>query len=90
MWGDLFQPYNLRIFSKVLRRTEEAVLEIVTKSESKFLIQFLRQQKLWRIEEISSEGFVHVDYISELKDRVGSIADVAHVVVRRKSLDEYT
>lgn len=89
MWGDLFQPYNLRILSKILRRSEEAILEVVTKSESKLLIEFVKSQKVWKIEEISSEGFVHVDYQSELKDRIGLIQDVEHVIVRRKSIEEY-
>lgn len=89
MGPDFFHASNLRLFSRLLRRTEEAVMEVVTDNETKFLIEFLHPHKVWKVEEISSEGYVHVDFQPKLSRCIDNISHVEQVIVRRKSLEEH-
>lgn len=86
---DLSDEMNVKLLGRILRRSECALLEVVTADESKFLIDFLRLNQMWRIEEVNSNGYVAVDYHAHLSKCVKRIGkDIERFVIRRRSVDE--
>ena len=89
MWPSLFHAYNLRRLTRILRRSEGAILEIIDEDESKTLVEYLRYQKLWRVEVVSSSGFVHLDFPEKINKLLKNIDRVDHILIRKKYLQEF-
>ena len=87
MWGDIFNSHHLKLLSRLLKRSDDSMMEIVTKDEDKIFVEYLKSDKLWKVEHVSSQGFVKMDFHSSLSKHLPSVSQVEHVVLRRRSIE---
>ena len=85
MWGDLFHPHHLKLVSRILKRSENSIMEIVTKTEDKVLVEYIKCDKVWRIEIIRTTGQVSINFQEKLPKHLAN--DIQHVVLRHRVKD---
>lgn len=64
-------------------------MEIIAEDETKVFVEYSRNQKVWRVEKISSNGFVHIDFPEKITKLLKNLENVDHITIRKKYEHEY-
>lgn len=90
MWPDLFHSHNMQTLIRILRRSDESMLEIITTNETKVLIEYMRLQKVWKVEQINSDGYVTIDFPEKIKKKdFKKFGEIDMLVLRKKYNQEH-